>query len=266
MKKLVIGLMIASAVLTACGKKGKGGGGGGGPAVGAAGACPLDQFGRCVGGVGQSGVVPANTWEGNVSVTEGNKYRQFLLDNSLCFGLSCQNVSGFFKVAVQTIRDQNGPGGASAYASLPGDVNFLIVPRMNGWGIGNRLNTRGEGYINGAGNGFQVNYNRNLYGGGYYGPQYRPGLPYGQVYPGYPGYQQPIAPQTNMTLQIVLTWADATQTIANVSLIYQGVQFATGQLRGRFWAGNGAGPLNTNGNPQNAPAVLPPRNSDQPWQ
>jgi hypothetical protein len=224
MKNLVMALIVVTAALTACGKKG-GGSGGSAPGV-AAGACALDAFGRCVGGAGIPGVVPANTWTGNISVTDPNRYRQFLVDNGLCYGMSCHGMAGFFSLVVQTIRDSNV--GPSNYASLPGWVNFAIRPSSTGWYQMRGLNTRGEGRITNSNNGFEVIYSPSQYWGG---PM---PMPYGQPY-GYP-YQQP-QPQVNRTLQIVVTWADATQTIANATVLYQGVQFAYGRVTARFFGG-----------------------------
>lgn len=260
MKSLMLGLMIVATILTACGKKGGKGGGGAAAPGAAAGACGLDAFGRCVGGTGQSGDVPVNTWQGRVSVTDMNRYRQFLADNGLCYAQSCQGIVGFFDLAVQTIRDPNFGAGPSNFARLPGWVNFAVRPQTYYYRT-RGLETRGEGRITGANNGFEVIYTPN--NGGFFGGP----MPYGYGY-GYP--QQPIAPQQNRTLQIVVTWADATQTIANATVLYQGAQFANGRVYGRFYAGPNSQMVNgvpQNQNVQGGPAVAPyqqPQYQQQP--
>jgi hypothetical protein len=248
-------MLVVSAVLTACGKKG-GGGGSSSPAAGAAGACALNQFGGCAGGVGQGGVVPANTWDGNVAVTNPNKFRQFMADTGLCYAQQCVGASGFFRLAVQTIRDSNVPGGPTSFATLPGAVNFSIAPRFNGY-YSRVLRTQGDGYANAGNNGFQVVYNQMQMGMGQMG--------YNYLQPGMPGYVNPAA-QPNRSLQIVVTWADATQTIANATVLYQGTAFAQGQIRAQFYGGpnvlNGVNGVNRTGQ---GPAVVPYQGQQQTW-
>lgn len=163
-----------------------------------------------------------NTWSGNVTVTNLAKYSEFLGLNGLCYNLECTYVSGFFRLSVQTVSEE-----------LPNAVNFAITPRFGGGFSGRRLSTQGDGYANAAGNGFQVVYNRFNYQGSGYGYGYgyggnRPTItPYGTPVTGTP------AAPTQSSLQIVLTYADATGTIADAVVIYQGVQIAQGRLLAR---------------------------------
>jgi len=244
MKKLIYGLLVVSA-LAACGKKGGGSNGAAAPGPGAAGVCQLNAQGQCVGGVGAYGYVGRNTWDGNVIVTNQAKYLEFLAQNGLCYGPQCSRASGFFNVKVQTVSD-----------TLPNAANFSITPRFGGYG-GRRLETQADAYINAANNGFQLVYSRFNYGYGN-GYQYgRPVLPYGT--PVQPGVNPQIAAQ-NQSLQIVLTYADATQTMANVSIVYMGVQIANGQMRALYF-NNGMGMQRTGLPPgvqqQHAPEVAP---------
>lgn len=217
--KVLVGTLVLSAALTACGKKGgakAAAAPGPAPAAQAAGVCQLNNQGQCVGGVGAYGYVGVNTWKGNIIVANSPVYLQFLTENGLCYGVQCTRVSGFFNVKIQTVSD-----------TLPNAANFSITPRYQGY-HGRSLETQADAYMNAANNGFQLVYNR--YSGSAYGNGYgRPAVvPYGA--PGQPVNQAAIAAQS-ASLQIVLTWADATQTIANVVLVYRSQQFAAGQVR-----------------------------------
>ncbi len=248
--KVLIGSLVLSAALTACGKKGAGSPAAAGPVAGAAGVCQLNAQGQCVGGVGAYGYVGKNTWEGNIIVTNQPKYLQFLIENGLCRAQQCSAVSGFLTVQVQTVRD-----------TLPNNANFSITPDLGGYYQARSLSTRAQAYVNAAQNGFQLVYNRlsgSGYGNGYANGYGRPAvMPYGAN--GQP-INTAVAPQ-NTSLQIVLTWADATQTIANVIIVYQNVQFAAGQVQGQFISGGQQfSPRQTGA----APAVVPYRGQQQP--
>lgn len=268
--KTLVGIVVASMALSACGKKGGGSSNAGTPGAGAVGVCQLNAQGMCVGGTAQSGVVPANTWEGRPVVTNQQKYAQFLADNGLCYGPQCGYASGFFTMKIRTVEDQSFSG--AGVASLPSAVNFAIVPRFGGYPSQRALNTQGDGYATASGpntNGFQIVYNRfnglgygmnNMYGNNFY----RPGIaPYGQPV-------QTVPTAQNSTLQIGVVFADATQTIVNVSIVYQGVQIANGQLRANYPNAMGINGINgINGmriDPRGAPQVLPPQNNGiQNW-
>lgn len=252
MKKLIVGLMVVTA-LAACGKKGKGSSASGpapGPGAGAAGACSLNAQGQCVGGVNfNTGFVGLNTWVGNVGVTNQQKFIEFMTANGLCYGIQCTRAYSFFELQVRTVRE-----------TLPGMANFAITPLFDGF-PGRSLNTRAQAFLNGGNNGFQLVYNRSAYGygggyqyggGNYYG---RPVMPYGPYgTPGAPGVNPAIANQ-NTAVQIVLTYRDATGTIADVAVLYQGVQIGSGQVMAQYpMNGQLGGPVPAN---PNAPAVAP---------
>lgn len=246
MKKLVFALFVVSA-LAACGKK-KGSSGGGGPAAGPgpAGVCQLNAQGQCVGGVNMNtGYVGRNVWNGNIGIVNPQKYMEFMTQNGLCHGIQCTSAGGmynFFELTVKTERE-----------TLPGTVKFWITPVING-NQGRTLGARAQGYINGANNGFQMVYTRTInncppgsmciqgqpqYQQQRYDQYGRPMiLPYGA--PNQPNAL--VAPQTT-TLQIVLTYNNQPQQptygynmqqVAQVSVVYMGVEIGRGQVMAQY--------------------------------
>lgn len=203
-----------TAALSACGKKG------GGSSAAPAGASAATNPAISAGYVGQ------NTYQGNLVVTDVPHYLVFLQDQGLCYGADCSRAAGYFSLKVQTISEM-----------LPDDVNFYLTPRFAGY-RSRQLRTHGEGYMTADGRGFQVQYKRFNYTAGM-------PTPFGMGV----GGTQPYAMTSGKTLYITLTFADATNAIANVTVQYEGFTIAQGQMRGAVATG-----LRTSGG---APTTLP---------
>jgi EamA domain-containing membrane protein RarD len=113
------------------------------------------------------------------------------------------------------------------------------------------LETRGEGFINAAGNGFNVIFNR------YSNAGYGLGLGIGT---GFPMMGMPAAAQasTQSSLQIVMNYVDATMTIAEAVVIFEGIPIAQGRLFAREPVVNRTA---YSSGTRNAPDVVPYRSS-----
>lgn len=242
--KILIGSMVLVSALSACGKKSKSTASTGGAAAVGYGGCPLNAQGFCA-SAAAGGSVLRNTWESDefIMVTNPGKFSEFAGKNGLCSGFSCANMSQFVYLKVQTVR-----------RSLPNYVNFTIAPAFNMGGIRRRaLETRGEGFMNGAGNGFNVLFNRYNNNGMGFGTGFGMGIPMGV----------PVAAQapTQSTLQIVVNYVDATMTVVEAVVIFEGTPIAQGRLFAREPIANRV--AYTSGNGQQAPEVIPYRSSSK---
>jgi hypothetical protein len=212
-KTLTVVSLVALA-LSACGKKG---GGGSNASTPGAGACTLDAYGQCVGGTGESGYVQRGSWEGSLSVTNPDLYRQMAFQVGLCtsgysyYGqLMCSQLSNWFGMRVRLLSDW-----------LPGAGSFTINPASMGRIVRGR-SFNGDAYMNRGGYGFNLVANAQGMGFGH-------GFGHGQ------GWQQPGVAQNN-AIQVVVTNVNlsaggAYNQGATVAVLFRGSQFASGQLR-----------------------------------
>lgn len=243
--KIAIGSLILASALIACGKKG---GSAAAPAASATGyGCTVNAQGVCVGATG--GFLGIGDGKARVVVSNVAKFQQLLLDNGMCSGpmniaiyppnyrrtgLPCNMASNYFDIQIQSV--DNDP--------LPKPINFDVRTFIAGRRVDLAGSRMTQADIYGLSNGYQVIFNR-MQGTGYgYGaPYYRPGYR-----PGYPVPIQTVPAATTNTITVVMTASDATRTIFNVVVSYQGVQIGTGTFYGAFQSGqlaygNGTAPV-----------------------
>lgn len=197
-------LVFAMFALTACpGKKGNNNANGL-----VAGACVIDASGTCVGGQPYYGA--GGNWKAWLNVVNPALYSQFMMEHRMCRGYTCtaagQNLLGVYVNLGQT----SGEFTLTAY-----QYNRL----------GRSVTKQAQAYSTGVA-GFNLVY-QNMY----FIQQ-----PYTMQYP-----NNIMPPQTDTSIQIVSTYADASQMVLNTQVLYRGQILATGQLLGRPNYGYGGG-------------------------
>ncbi len=203
-KWIVASLLITTAALSACGKKGSSSN-----PVPTAG---VDQFGNPIAPIGGgSGYIGQGRWRGTLTVRDVNAFREMLYANQICRGYSsCAYVSNWLYLSVALQSEW-----------LPGPASFSLRTFSNGYWSGGRA-MQADAYANGN-NGFQLTYSMI--------PMPRP-IP---MNPYAPRLIQPqIAGVQNSTIQIVSTFADSTRTLINTSISFRGRVVASGILRGQL--------------------------------
>jgi hypothetical protein len=218
---LKVVLMTASVLLlTACPKKG--GKSAAAPAPGAGGVCTIGPTGGCVGQVAYNG---SGRWNGTLNVAPGQiqLYRQFLIENGLCYGYQCNQPTNFVGVSIRL----NG-----------GQARVSITPyEFNGWSR-NRLSRNAHvTSVNNVSSFNMVLIDPNQY--------------YTQI------GQQAMAAPVN-TIQLANAFTTAYGDVITTTLFYRNVPIASGQLQGRrsqYGYGGQPQPVPYGGQP--APGVTP---------
>lgn len=206
--KLTIGtLIVAVFALTSCGNRNSGTST---PSSG------FDAFGNPIGG--GSGYIGRGSWQGTMTVSDPNLYRQMLYQNQMCMGYqACNYVSNWLFLSLSLDTEWlPGPGTMSLRTYANGGWSGGRTVRTDAYAIGS------NGYNSASG--FQMI--RSQY------PMMMGGMT------NYINPQQPQVPQqVNTSIQIIATFADQSRTLVNAQVLYQGRQVATGILRGQLFGG-----------------------------
>ncbi len=262
--KITVGTLVLASALIACGKKG--GSSAAAPVASATSGCVINAQGSCVNTTG--GYLTRGQGKARIRVSNVEKYRQFLMDNGMCSGpmniavapgfrrtgVPCVGASNYFDVHVQAVDEGDLPRAINfdVRAFFPGLVRngYLDLAQLSGHSM-----TQAE--IDGLSNGYVITFNR--FGGGFGNgiqPFIRPG--FHRPIP----VQQTIAPTQN-TLTVVLASQDATGTIFQAVVSYQGVQIGVGTFRGSF--NNGQLAYGATGAPTTLPMPYGSTGRDNGW-
>lgn len=218
---LKVVLMAASVLLlTACPKKGGNSAAAPAPGPAAGGVCTIGPNGGCVGQVAYTG---SGRWNGTLNVAPGqiHLYRQFLIENGLCYGYQCNQPTNFVGVTMRL----NG-----------GQARVSITPyEFNGW---SRHRLSRNAHVTSVNN--VSSFNLVLIDPNQYFAQN------GQQSLVYP--PQPIVAPVN-TIQLANAFTTAYGDVITTTLFYRNVPIASGQLQGRR--------SHYSGQHQNAPGVAP---------
>ena len=222
-------IIVASALLTACGKSG-GGTTASTPTSGVTGACTYDASGNCTLQIGPAGYVGDGQWSStNLQITNLGLLQQLAADNGNCaMNTNTNNYGGGYANG----QNFNGLNCASIIAQIQLTVRLAnggCLPGMSQFNLGflssnnqiRPIRANAQAYQNTASNGFFLNYTSGT------GNGYNNGQNFGVTNANFTN--------TNVSansMQINLQWTDNTHSIMNVQMYYHGQQIANGQMQG----------------------------------
>jgi len=200
LKFLIAAVLVGSALLTACGKKGDGGNNA---------APPAQSFG------GPAGYIGDGSWSGNVAVPAASLpvYYQMAALTGLCSGYGCQQSHFRIQVTLQSNGGYQQPyqhGQPQPAVAVQTQAAFRLI------GANGRF-TKQNVYVTGNSSNFKME------AGLYSRPQY------GNVAPVPPVAGEP-------TVAVVGQFKDPSQSVLEIQVLYNNQQVATGQI---FCGSNG---------------------------